>query len=93
MPEPEIIERDGGVQVTLFKNIYTEELLARRGLSERQIKSVLFAVDNGSITNSDYQRVAGVSKPTATRDIAELEAQGILVNRGTRGSSAVYELV
>jgi ATP-dependent DNA helicase RecG len=93
LPEPEIIEQDGGLLVTLFKNRYTQEQLKKLGLNERQIKAVLYVVDNGKITNSKYQEVCKVSKATATRDIRGLEQKGLFVNRGTKGSSAVYELV
>lgn len=92
LPEPQTVEQDGGLLVTLFKNRYTAEQLKKLGLNERQIKAALYAVDNGSITNSKYQEVCKVSKSTATRDIKELEEKGILINKGTKGSSAVYEL-
>lgn len=93
LPEPEIVEVDGGVQVTLFKNRYTKGILKKLGLSERQIKAVLFTLETGSITNSKYQEVADVSKATASRDIADLEIKGILINKGSKGQSAVYEVV
>lgn len=78
---------------TLFKNRNAEEHLAKLNLNERQIKAVLYVVENGNITNSKYQEINGVSKPTATRDIKELVDKKIFVNLGTKGSSAVYELV
>lgn len=93
LPEPQIVEQDGGLLVMLFKSRYNEEQLKKSGLNERQIKAVLFTVENGRITNSKYQEVCNVSKSTATRDINELEQKGILVNKGTKGSSAVYKLV
>ncbi|MBA3632645.1 MAG: putative DNA binding domain-containing protein [Acidobacteria bacterium] len=93
LPEPKIIEQDGGFLVELFKNRFAEEQLKKSGLNERQIKAVLYVVVNGNIDNSRYQNVCNVSKSTATRDIKELEEKGILVNKGTKGSSAVYELV
>jgi len=40
--------------------------------NERQIKAVLFAKENGKITNSDYQELNEVSKSTATRDLSDL---------------------
>lgn len=46
----------------------------------------------GKISNSEFQDLFGVSKATATRDIKELEEKGLLKNKGTKGSSAVYEL-
>jgi len=93
LPEPEIIERDGGVQVTIFKNRYADEALERLGVSERQKKAIIYIRHHSSITNAEYQKVASVSKATASRDIADLESKGLLINRGTKGSSAVYELV
>lgn len=92
LPEPEIREQDGGLLVTLFKDRFTEEYLKKLGLSERQIKAILFVKEKGSITNSQYQKICNTSKATATRDINELEDNGILINKGTKGSSAVYEI-
>ena len=92
LPEPEIKEQDGGLLVTIFKDRYTEERLSNLGLNNRQVKAVLYVKEKGKITNSQYQRICHISKATATRDIKELEAKSIIVNRGTKGSSAVYEL-
>ncbi len=92
LPEPEIVEQDGGLLVTLFKDRYTKESLSRMGLSDRQIQAVLYVKENGKITNSQYQKICTVSKPTATRDIKELEEKNVFINRGTKGSSAIYQL-
>lgn len=92
LPDPEIIEQDGGILVTLFKNKYSADQLQKLGLNERQVKAVLYVVENGSITNSQYQKLSNTSKPTATRDLQELESKGILINKGTKGSSSKYEL-
>ena len=93
LPEPEIIEQDGGILVTLFKNKYSKEQLQKLGLNDRQIKAVLHVVEHGNITNSQYQELNDISKPTATRDLQELEAKGVLTNKGTKGSSSKYELI
>ena len=79
LPEPLIIEQDGGFVVELFKNRYAWEQLKKAKLNERQIKAVLYVADNGSITNSKYQEINAVSKSTATREINELEKKAILV--------------
>ncbi len=92
LPDPEIIEQDGGILVTLFKNKYSTDQLQKLGLNERQVKAVLYVVENGNITNSQYQKLTNTSKPTATRDLRELESKGILINKGTKGSSSKYEL-
>ena len=88
LPAPEIIEQDGGILVTLFKNKFRPDQLQKLGLNERQVKAVLYVVENGSITNSQYQKLTDTSKPTATRDLQELESKAILINKGTKGSSS-----
>ncbi|MBU1784516.1 MAG: hypothetical protein KKG95_04165, partial [Candidatus Omnitrophica bacterium] len=71
---------------------YTEDQLVKMGLNGRQIKAVFHVIENGKITNSQYQKLCRVSKATASRDISDLETKKVLVNKGTKGSSAVYEL-
>jgi ATP-dependent DNA helicase RecG len=92
LPEPVIQGQEDGVHLTLLKDIYTEEYLQKLNLGERLVKAVMYVKDNGSVTNSKYQKIMEVSKATATRDLQELEAKGIFINKGTKGSSARYEL-
>ncbi len=66
-------------------------------LSERQLKVVRRMLDagpdgfEGGVNASKYQRLTGVSKPTATRDLQELMQKGILSSIGG-GRSTRYEL-
>lgn len=92
LPEPVLKEEQGGFLSKIFKDRFTDELLEMMGLSDRQIEAILYTKKYGEITNSKYQKLAGVSKATATRDIKELEEKGLLENRGTKGSSAIYKL-
>jgi len=92
LPEPAIEEVAGGMQITFLKDTFSEDYLKRSGLSERQVKAIVYTRKYEEITNSKYQEVAGVSKATATRDIKELEDKGLLKNIGTKGSSAIYKL-
>jgi ATP-dependent DNA helicase RecG len=62
------------------------------GLKDRQIDAVFYTKQYGEITNSKYQEVADVSKPTATKDINELVKKDVFNKSGTKGSSAVYRL-
>ena len=82
LPDPEIIEQDGGILVTLFKNKYNMEQLQKMGLNERQIKAVLFVVENGSITNRQYQQVCNTSERTALRDLKELTRKEVFIKSG-----------
>lgn len=93
LPEPEIIERDGGLLVTMFKNNLTDEQLAKLGLNERQLKAVEYVKEKGKITNKEYQELNSVAKPTATRDLAELvEKFSIFKNTG-KGAGSYYEII
>jgi len=72
LPEPELIERDGGFLVTLFKNNLTEEQLKKLGLNERQIKAVVYVKEKGEITTSAYTELFNISERTARNDLSEL---------------------
>lgn len=93
LPEPEIGEMDGGLLVSLFKDKYTFEQLRKLGLNDRQLEAIGYVKEHGSITNALYQEASNTSKATATRDIKDLEDKGILMNKGTKGASAIYVLV
>jgi ATP-dependent DNA helicase RecG len=60
--DPEIIEQDGGILVTLFKNKYNAEQLKKMNLNGRQLGAVLYLLEKGSITNAEYQEINGVSR-------------------------------
>ena len=93
LPEPEMKEQDGGMMVILFKDILSEEQLQKRGLSERQIKAVLYLKEKGSITNTQYQKLTRVAKATATRDLTELvEKFELLTKSGVTGVGTSYTL-
>lgn len=92
LPEPEYKEEQGGFSVWLYKDIYTEENLRKMGLNERQIKAVMYVKERGKITNKEYQKLTGVSKPTATRDLDELTKKSILEQFGVTGKGTFYKL-
>jgi len=92
LQETEIIEQDGGMLVTLFKNNLTQEQLIKLGLNERQVKAVIFVKEKGKISNADYQELFSVSRMTATRDLKELVEKGILKSSETKGAGSYYEL-
>ncbi|MGK9476731.1 ATP-binding protein [Melioribacter sp. OK-6-Me] len=92
LPEPEMKESAGGFQVTIFKDILTEEHLKKLGLNDRQIKAVLFVKDNGAITNSDYRDINNIGKTTATEELQELIEKDILISSGSKGRGANYVL-
>jgi ATP-dependent DNA helicase RecG len=92
LPEPEMIELDGGLSITLFKDNISPEILGKLGLNDRQIKAVLLVKEKGKITNKEYQEFFGVARMTATRDLTELVDKRILKSSETKGAGSYYEL-
>jgi len=92
LPDPEFSNWLGGVQVVFNKDPYTPERLRAMGLNERQVNAVRYAKEQGRITNEQYQKIAGVSKPTATRDLEMLVSEGLLEKIGTTGRGVYYVL-
>ncbi|MDD3641681.1 MAG: ATP-binding protein, partial [Atribacterota bacterium] len=92
LPEPEYKEEQGGFSVWFFKDIYTEEILQKMGLNERQIKAVLYVKGKGKITNKEYQQICSVKKRQTTDDLKELENMKIFERIGTTGKGTYYKL-
>jgi ATP-dependent DNA helicase RecG len=92
IPEPVFSYDSSDITVEFRKDIYFAEYLESVGLNDRQVKAVLYVKEKGRITNRDFQSLYNVSKATATRDLSELEDKQLLLNKGTKGSSAVYVL-
>src|SRR5690606_14749828 len=86
LPEPEIIERDGGLLVTLFKNSMTTEQLVKLGLNERQLKAVEYVKERGKITNKEYQTISSISERTASRELSDLVEKEVLKSSETKGA-------
>jgi ATP-dependent DNA helicase RecG len=82
LPEPELIERDGGFLVTLFKNNLTEEQLKKLGLNERQIDAILFYKVQGEITGSEYAKRYNIAERTARVDLSDLVERRLLYKKG-----------
>ena len=92
LPEPDFANWQGGFRVTFLQDPYTPERLRKLGLSERQIKAVLYVKEHGKITNTKYQEITGVRKRQASNDLKNLEERGILVKKGTTGKGTFYVL-
>ena len=90
MPEPEFKEEFGGFSVCFYKDIYTEEILRKMGLNERQIRAVIYVKEKGKITNRDYQELNTCSRNTATNDLRKLIQKEIIKESGKKGAGAFY---
>jgi ATP-dependent DNA helicase RecG len=91
LPDPEWRENQG-LMLTFRKEVFTEETLRDMELPERQLQAVLHVKKNRRITNQQYQELFGVKKRTASDDLHELEARGILERVGSTGKGTYYKI-
>jgi ATP-dependent DNA helicase RecG len=92
LPEPEFRQVGGSFVQTLWRDWLTAEALASMGLNERQSKAMAFVRVHWRIANAEYQRLAGVTKATASRDLEALTKIGVLRKVGTTGKGTHYTL-
>lgn len=92
LPPPQFKSELGRFRLTFYKQFLTKEYLQKIGLSERQFKAALYTKEHGSISNSEYQQIAEVSKRTATRELNELKEKGVFISEGTTGRGMIYRL-
>jgi hypothetical protein len=74
------------------RNIYNEKNLRRKGLSDRQIKAVLFVKKNGKITNKEYQKICDIKKSIAAEELKDLTNRAVLLKVGLTGRATKYIL-
>jgi len=93
LPDPVVVEEQGGIEVAFLKDLYTEEHLQNLDLSNRQAQAVLYVKKHGRITNAEYCEITGVSDRTALRDLNELMERHIFSKNGTTGKNISYALI
>ncbi|GAG72996.1 unnamed protein product, partial [marine sediment metagenome] len=61
LPEPDFVEEHGVMKVVFYKDKFTEDNLKKLGISERQIRAVMYVKGKGKITNKEYRELTGLS--------------------------------
>lgn len=93
LPEPDFISiRNLEFKTILSRDIFTEDVLSRIGLNERQFNAVRYIKQQGQISNQIYQKINNITKRTASRDLTELVAFGVLQKTGLTGKGTLYVL-
>ena len=90
LPAPRYSFEAAGCAVEFF--YYTAAYLTAQGLRPELIPLVLHVQRHATINNTTVQQLARVSKPTATRYLAELEKADYLQKIGTTGVGTEYAL-
>lgn len=91
LPTPNFDPAGNRFRVTIWRNWLTDDHIKRLNLNERQVKAAQFLKSDLHITNTEYQKLTGVSRATAKRDLDEMVKLGLLKLEGA-GRSAHYRL-
>lgn len=92
LPEPELVEKDGGFVVTLFKSELLELPQKNNNLNTRQLNAIQYIKIEGKISNKVYQELNDCNKNKANYELALLVKKGILVSNNIKGAGAFYIL-
>ncbi|MGN7824804.1 ATP-binding protein [Chitinophaga sp. 22536] len=90
LPEPLMVEEQGGFSIVFYKNRYTREFIASQGLSKKLEMVMFYILEHGRISNIEYQQLAGISKRTASRDLQLLIGMELVQKLGTTGKGTFY---
>jgi len=91
LPDPKFDPAENRFRVIIWRNWLTDDRMKGLNLNERQVKAVQFLKSDLHITNTEYQKLTGVSRATAKRDLDEMVKLGLLKLEGA-GRSAHYRL-
>jgi len=92
LPEPEFVEKRGEFRTIIPREVYTESMLEKLGLNERQLKAVKYVKERGKITNNEYQKICDIKKRQATNDLKLLENKNVFERVGVTGKGTYYIL-
>ena len=90
LPQPVYFYDMSGFFVEFKNDKYNEEYLKGLGLNERQVKAVIYVKEKEAITNGEYQKINGIGKTFATKELQILVVKNILKNGGLKGRGSKY---
>ncbi len=91
LPDPEFYDVGNAFQVVFYNHSSKKPRHAVEFENDRQKQALAYLQKNKSIKSAEFARLAGVSIPTALKDLKELEKQGKIKKIG-KYKGAKYEL-
>lgn len=85
---PPVVELLSGLMITYYTDIRSQ--LKAQKLDAKLIQIMEYTAKNGSISNSDIQKMFNISKTTAYRMLLQLD--GLLEMQGTTGKGTSYSI-
>jgi Fic family protein len=82
-----------------LQRIQFQSSMSRQALNERQLKTMKKLLDAGpkgyigGMTTRKHEQISKTSKPTAARDLIDLEQRGLLVKKGMGRSTRYYPAI
>jgi len=92
LPMPTITNKGSDFWITFRKDIYNTADLGMLGLSDRQIKAVLYVKEKGKISNSEYQKINNCSRNTASLELIDLVNKLIFQSSDIKGAGSFYQI-
>lgn len=93
LPPPTITNEGSDFLIVFRKDIYNAVDLGLLGLSDRQIKAMLYVKEKGKITNSEYQKINNIGNRTATYELKDLVEKFNLLKMSGASVGIHYEFV
>lgn len=93
LPEPDFDSRPGEFSSSLWRDWLTQTVVTRMGLNGRQSAAIPHLKIRRRITNAEYRELTGVIARTASRDLEDLVAKGVLQKTSKTGRGTAYMLV
>jgi ATP-dependent DNA helicase RecG len=90
LPEPRFEEYQGGFRIAFSKALFSKAKLQSMGLNERQLRAIPYVIQNGKISNKEYQRINNCSRNTASNDLRQLVEKQVLKKSNKRGAGSYY---
>jgi ATP-dependent DNA helicase RecG len=87
LPEPEMIELDGGFRITIFKESKIEGNVI---LNHRQLDAIAYFKPLNEIIISEYVKHYNIAERTARRDLFDLVKNKLILKVGDKKSTKYY---
>ncbi|PIZ35938.1 MAG: hypothetical protein COY38_01485 [Candidatus Aenigmarchaeota archaeon CG_4_10_14_0_8_um_filter_37_24] len=91
LPEPTFEQKQGGMVLTIWRDIFTDDCLQELGLNDRQIKAVRHVKEHRNIDRTTYADINNVGSTLAYEELNNLLSKGVFERYG-KGPATYYVL-
>jgi len=93
LPEPEFVNNRGyEFRTILGRDIFTENILLKMGLSQRQLQAIKYVKEKGRITSEEYQKLNSIKRRLSSYELSDLVKKKVFIRIGKVGKGTYYQL-